>query len=478
MSSHLRLVSKAGGIEFAPRLAVQRAREIRRAGDVKTAAAILDQLYHDFPLDPHIWHEMAMLALTVREYEKADGLLKTVVGAIEQGLLPPRPEPFMQLGVLHERFGDYETALVWYRKALGLHKALKETRYLAVTYAGLAGCLYRLGRSLEGWDQWVRKIRVLARQHGTRFAGEDLTLDSHSAFVAGLVMMAAGEWVLGWALYEERLNNPEQQANTRLLGVSETARPARRWDGRSEGRVLILPEQGLGDILMMLRYVEEVRRLSGVAPIVVVPVPLAALAHRLYGDSAIVLAIPVWNKIPALADFYIECMSLPLAVGHHSPFEPLKLDGEGWQPQPMRLYKRIGLCWHGSRDHANDKDRSAPSRDVMREPLLAAGYEVVSLQEGEDGFAPDTFLDTADVMRTLDVVVTVDTAVAHLAGTLGVPTIVIPPTPIDWRWPIRAFEDQQTPWYRSVRVVRRARTDDWQGAMERAVSALAEIAAP
>jgi hypothetical protein len=446
---------------------LEAARQLRRNGEMTDAFEALKRCFRQYPHDPHVWHEQALYFIAANEFGRAEGILRTVIEA-----MPRSPQPYMQLGTLLERSGDYMGSLSFYRKAIRAHQDRRDGRGLVICWAGMANNNYRLGKPLEGWE-WVKRIRTAVKQDGLTFGDQIVALDAHARFVAGLQLMAAREWARGWALYEARHELHEHRLSSRLHGVRADTLPVRRWDGASRGSVVVLPEQGAGDVLMMSRYLNTVAERSGERVWAIVHPELVPLLRQKDGRVWPVSA-KEWNAGGPDVGFYVEIMSLPHVLGLPEPIEPTHLPRFHWTEQPLRQRKRVGICWHGSRDHANDKDRSAPTREILAQRLEDRGWQVVSLQAGEDGFFPRDFAETAQTMLTLDAVLTVDTSVAHLAGTVGVPTVVIPPTPIDWRWPIIPHENG-TPWYPSIRVVRRASTTDWDDAAARACDALREL---
>lgn len=143
---------------------------------------------------------------------------------------------------------------------------------------------------------------------------------------------------------------------------------------------------------------------------------------------------------------------------------------------------RIGLCWAGSPQHKNDANRSLPTRALDTLFDVGGRVEYVSLQKGarEDEYPQATrteiadFLDTANVIADLDMVVTVDTSVAHLAGAMGKPTLTLIPAVPDFRWMI---ESETTPWYASMRLVRQDEPGTWTGAITRVRQAIAALVA-
>jgi hypothetical protein len=181
-------------------------------------------------------------------------------------------------------------------------------------------------------------------------------------------------------------------------------------------------------------------------------------------------------------------MSLPLAFG--TTLDTIPAAAGYLQAEPHRISAwhaclptgpRVGLTWAGNPQHSNDRRRTIPAAALA--PLLAVpGLTCVSLQYGQAmAGLPDLtprltdFAATAALITCLDLVITVDTAVAHLAGALGVPTWIILPHASDWRW-MAAREDSA--WYDSVRLFRQTRPGEWAGVVSRVVNAVSETFLP
>lgn len=260
--------------------------------------------------------------------------------------------------------------------------------------------------------------------------------------------------------------------------------PQPLWQGEDiSGRTILLhAEQGFGDAIQFLRYVPMVAARGG-RVVLEVPAPLLRLAATV-GEFATLLARG--QTLPPF-DLHAPLLSLPRAFGTDLESIPASVpylaagapDRARWRARLGAAGggSRIGLVWAGNPTHSNDRNRSippallaplldlprlkffslqlGPARAALAEPPLAGRVE--DLAEGLDDFA-----NTAAALGALDLLVSVDTAVAHLAGALARPVITLLPHVADWRW-MRNRAD--TPWYPTMRLVRQQRRDDWSGAV-------------
>jgi Flp pilus assembly protein TadD/ADP-heptose:LPS heptosyltransferase len=293
-----------------------------------------------------------------------------------------------------------------------------------------------------------------------------------------LCWLSAGDFARGWAEYEWRWKG-------RQLRPRQCPQP--RWDGGSlEGKtVLLTPEQGLGDTLQFARYAAVLRD-RGVARVIVeAPEPLAELLSRTRGIDEVATR---GRPLPVF-DLYCPLMSIPGLVGtneHTIPAEvPYLFADPGrvahWARELAGLDGlRVGIAWQGNPQHRGDSLRSVK---LERFAGLAAipGVRLCAVQKGAGreqldelrGRFPledlgkslsDSVADTAALFANLDLLITIDTAVAHLAGGLGMPAWVALPTASDWRW-LRGRED--SPWYPSLRLFRQQARGDWDGVFGR-----------
>lgn len=318
-------------------------------------------------------------------------------------------------------------------------------------------------------------------------------------FNLGVTRLLQGDDERGW---------PEFLWRERMPAFAGPQIDAPRWQGEPlDGKTILLwAEQGLGDTLQFVRYAPFARQRGGRA-IVAVQKPLLALLGGCAGTDELVSL----EEAPGLAsriDFHAPLMSLPAMVGvdgekgappsaggvqQDATIPYLQADAqraERWKEKLAAVagYK-VGIAWAGNPRHADDRRRSVPLE--MFEPLAAlAGVRLVNLQKGpgseqvaltggrvplvhlgEELDAGGAFTDTAAVISQLDLVIAADTAVAHLAGALGVPVWLALSSLPDWRWRISG---ETTRWYPSMRLVRQSRPGQWEDVFDRMAAALAE----
>jgi tetratricopeptide (TPR) repeat protein len=309
-----------------------------------------------------------------------------------------------------------------------------------------------------------------------------------------LVQLLQGNYAEGWRNYEGRF--------ARKKGAPRRF-PQPTWRGRplNGQRILLHAEQGLGDSLQFLRYIPLVKAAGGYV-ILDIQGSLRRLAEQLPGVDELV---STGDPLPPF-DWQCPLMSLPLAFGTRVETIPAtvpylrvpaaaveKAAGFAWDADLHRARLRVGLCWAGNPTHAKDRFRSM--RLAALEPLMSIeGVHFYSLQMGKDAeqlaafqTGPDSAIaqitdlgpaigdmaDTAALLAHLDLVITVDTSVAHVAGALARPLwLLLPHTP-DWRW---LLQREDSPWYPTMRLFRQANTGDWSGVVERVREELAKLA--
>jgi hypothetical protein len=262
------------------------------------------------------------------------------------------------------------------------------------------------------------------------------------------------------------------------------------WQGNSSltnKTLLVLDEQGLGDSLQFLRFLPQLQAL-GCRVVVEIKDSLLPVLNT---DIRGVKFITIGTTIPPF-DEYVSLMSLPFVL--RCTLATLPTEGDLWRVPPEirqrwseRLgaskRRRIGLAWAGNPNHANDLHRSIPL--VEFEPLLALDYEFHSVQKdlrpGDLALLDkhpalhqhqDELRDLAEagaLLHALELLITVDTAMAHLAGVLGIPCWLIVAFTPDFRW---LFERSDSPWYASIRIFRQPRVGDWHSVIAAVCDAL------
>ena len=301
-----------------------------------------------------------------------------------------------------------------------------------------------------------------------------------------LVRLALGDFDAGWRKYESRRltgNNPRKPAPPRPLWLGQ---------GDLSGKTILLHgEQGLGDTLQFPRYVPHVAE-RGARVILAVQRPLARLVTGFAGVSVLRAQ---GDPIPPF-DCYCPLPSLPLAFGTTLDSIPaavpyLHVETEALQRWKNRLSggpgPKVGLVWAGNPAHKNDRRRSI-ALDQIAVLFECPDVRWFSLQLGDRAhdlamlgrgrvadLAPELadFAETAAAIANLDLVITVDTATAHLAGALGKPVWVLLPFSADWRWQLHRND---SPWYPTARLYRQAAPGDWAGVVREVESALRRFA--
>jgi hypothetical protein len=300
-------------------------------------------------------------------------------------------------------------------------------------------------------------------------------------------------------LLEGRLTEGWAEAEWRFAYTPALRRdfPQPAWDGRSDlaGRTILLhAEQGLGDAIQFCRYAPMVAARGGGDRVVLECQPeLAALLTTAPGVAQVV------RRGDPLPPFELHCplLSLPHRFGTTLATIPAAVPYLTPDPDKVRAWqsrlaadgpgRKVGLAWAGSPGHANDRQRSCRLSDFA--PLAnVPGVTFYSLQLGPTGEQATNpppglrlldptadlrnFADTAALVANLDLVISVDTAVVHLAGALAKPTWVLLPFNPDWRW-LRDRED--SPWYPTMRLFRQSERGNWKSTIERVASELREL---
>lgn len=361
-------------------------------------------------------------------------------------MLPDMPEAHNNFGNLLAAEERTKAAAQAFCRALALRVAFREAAY------NLAAALVEIG-SIEG------AVRLFEALLG-RFP--DFI---EARWNYALALLSAGRWHEGWRAHEVRRHHPE---------LAPRRFPFPEWDGsRLAGRrILLAAEQGFGDTIQFLRFVPEVSKRGG-RVVLDVPEALRTLVQTITGVEDVLAS---GDPLPAV-DIAAPLMSLPLLLGLEKP----QLEKPYLSTDPMRRERwraemaggprlRVGVAWAGNPAQRNDARRSLP--DEALGPLAnLRGVLFVSLQKGRNpppgwlDVAPDLrdFAETAALIDELDLVISVDTAVAHLAGAIGKPLWVVLSPAADWRWPKGA---QRSPWYPSATQFWRELGQTWEPTME------------
>ena len=315
--------------------------------------------------------------------------------------------------------------------------------------------------------------------------------DAH--FNLSLQLLGAGDLESGWREYEWRWRWKNFTAPRRRL-------PCARWQGQDiAGKtILVYGEQGWGDVM---QFAPLVRRLEAARHVVLeVGPPLVALFQENFAHGNVEViscdANPDRVNTERPLDYAVPLLSMPERLGlrlHDLPLATAYLRANAKKASQWRTRLatgaglKVGIAWAGSPTHKNDRNRSV-ALERLRRIFAVAGITWYSLQIGARANEPalhglplsdlsdglNDFVDTAAAITNLDLVISVDTSVAHLAAALGKPTWILLPAVADWRW-LRVRED--SPWYPGVRLFRQPVLGDWEAVGVAVADALARCVA-
>ena len=403
-----------------------------------------------------------------------------------------------RLGRRNEALGKIERALAG-AEARGMGSALY-TRNISEVYRALGrfdDALVAARRAIELMPDDPVCLHNLAVIHYHRLELDECIACAERAlalnpfqpgphFQLAEALLLRGEWERGWREYQWRFDLP---GNPPLM--PPTTRP--RWDGAAfdAGTLLLIADQGLGDVIQFARYIPWA---SGRCPSIAVAcspemIPLLRQIH----PAAFVFAewrlCPEFRAFRALSGLPELHGTRPDTVPGTAPYlraDPVR--AAAWRQRLDALLppaaRRVGIVWAGRPTHNNDRWRSAGLAAFA--PVAAVpGVALVSLQKGPAaaqagsyfGVAPmvnlgaeiNDFDDTMAILEALDVLVTVDTSVGHLCGAMGKPAFVLLAHAPDWRW---LLDRTDTPWYPSLRLIRQNSANEWADAMDEAARLL------
>ena len=509
---------------------LKQALRLHQSGDLEAARTIYESLLAEDSNHAEAMHLLGVIAIQSSDLPNAIKLIEQAVT-----IRTDQPAWFGNLGTAKSGAGDFDGAIAAYQAALRINPAHVESHYnlahvhrqasdlaaaessyreairLSPSHAGalnnLATCLREQGRSAEAvqlLEQAVQTSPQFAEGYynlGNALRDIDRTTDAIAALETardllpdsadihaslGMTLLATGDFQQGLPLYEAR-----QQASGG--GVPLECTP--RWDGSSlDGKTIaVFAEQGLGDTLQFVRYVQQLKMRATVVylvcqkPLVTI---LSACFQPIDGVFAFGDDVPDFDVAAPLLSLPLLCEttvdSIPSAVPYLEAESAL---AEQWQKELGRIDGfRIGIAWQGAPGHLSDVRRSIPLAQF--EPIVAVeSVNLIALQKGfgieqidEVPFTvhrlPDdvdetygAFMDTAAIMMNLDMVITSDTSIAHLAGAMGVPVWIALATGADWRWMV---DREDSPWYPSATLYRQSELGDWDGVFQRMAAHVSE----
>ncbi len=444
--------------------------------------------------NPELWHNLGLVMAEVQQPVLMERCLRAALEAAPEQhasrLMLARcvlgmgriEDAFAQVWPLAGKFeGNPEyhfilgTCLLRLNRLEEAEAALRRTLELA---PGMTQGLNNLGVTLRLQGRLDEAVAVL--DESLRSAPQNADAHVNQA----TIHLLRGNLEEGWKEFEWRF------ASYRLLwGAQDLTMPPWHGEERPGDTILLLAEQGMGDTIQFIRLAPLVKaRFPGGRVVVEVQAPMARLLRGADGIDQILIRgqpRPPFQTYASLMG--LSRHFLPTIASIPAPVPYLARELARTAPPPPRPGERplrVGVVWAGSGAHAENRARSCPAEALL--PLREVpGVEVVALQkferpeEAERNPFPDAvagckdFLDTAGVVAGLDLVVSVDTAVAHLAGAMARPLWLLLPKNAEWRW---LLERADTPWYPTARLFRQARANDWAELGGRVARELAEAA--
>ena len=434
---------------------------------------------HALELNPHFPDALNSLGIALVRTGQPAAAIAAYTGAIE--LDPNHANAFFNLGKLSAQLNEFPTAASLFAQTLAINPHHAYAHHELGSVQERCGLLddailsYRNAVRLDP-TRTVREnlanLLALRGDLGGITALEDLLQEDptneETHWNLGLALLLHGRYRSGWQQFEHRLQIPRFRSFHQRF-------PQPRWEGQPlAGRTLLLyGEQGHGDTLQFLRFVPLAAERSRARILLEVSASLHSLLEHTPGvDQCLVAAAP--DAPRPLFDAHVSLMSLPHLIGlDHIPLPvPLHIPASTTVPEHTL---NVGLAWAGNPGHKRDRLRSIPlahwaplaSVEGVRFTSLQVAPSTIDAATHTFHFVHDCtgvahFAELAAVIARLDLVLTVDTAVAHLAGTLGKPVWILLPNAVDWRW---GLHSHTTPWYPSARLFRQTVPGSWTEVM-------------
>lgn len=381
---------------------------------------------------------------------------------------PDDAETKNTLGAIFKATQQIDKAVACFRLAL------ETDRNNAAYHTNLAGALVDAGRFSQAEHHFQKAIRL----------NPELP-DAHHGL--GMLQLQLGDFANGWANYEWRWKSSQKNERRHHDTPEWSGTPA------PDKTLLVYCEQGLGDSIQFVRHIIQAAELVG-SIVLECPPSARALFETLSVDE---LTVITSDDAPPPFDFQIPLLSLPNALGvtlgNVAKDTPYLTATESFNPIAEHLSKNklnVGLVWAGNPRHRNDAFRSMRWTDCA--PLLnSERAQFFSLQLNADSIATDAIAKaanatdlsanctdlgaTASIITQLDLVISVDTAVAHLAGALGKPVWLLLPFAGEWRW---MSKREDSPWYPTMEIFRQTKPGDWKSVVSSALESLEIASAP
>jgi len=444
------------------------------------------------------------LGILLEELGQIDAAVTCYRRAIE--LKPDFAEAHSKLGDILQALGQHEDARASKRRALQLNYKFAEWH----NKLGVALLeRYQIDSAVANFRRAVLLKPDYARAHNNlgsallkiqKFDAAEasfrraLHLNIDSATVKlnlGFVLLCQCHYAEAWPMYESRY---DPSISGRLSNPPDFPFPQWRGEDLAGKSIVVWPEQGFGDEIQFARFIPMLKSVGACRITLVCKPPLKTLMETLEGVDE-VIARSEAASIP-LHDYWTFPLSLPLHFSTTVENIPAKLPYLSASPERLNRWRsklpagclKVGLVWKGSAIHKNDANRSLPSLSTLAKLWCTPKVTFISLQKGQgeqEAATPPNgqpilhlgseimdFADTAAIVAQLDLVICIDTSIAHLAGALGKPCwVLLPAVGTDWRW---LRERMDSPWYPGVmRLFRQTQAGDWANTIDEVAKELA-----
>ncbi len=436
---------------------VEEGLNLAHGGKIREAAIYFCQAVKEEPHNPELYLRLGELLVALAEWDHAQACFGQLIA-----LAPECAEAYNYMGIVLKRKEYLAEAEACYRQAIELKHDYAEA------FHNMGNCLLREEKYAEAEVAYLKAVELQPDLLKARFS-------------LGIFYLLLGQREKGWKWYDARLNWEDSfRMNIPI------------WQGESlAGRsILLFYEQGFGDMLHCLRYVSQIVAMAKNVT-VWIQEPLARLLKEMEPSYRVCTS----NRELDVTQFNFACsiFSLPAKLASLEAEVPYlwttQENKEIWrgkiEPASSGCLK-VGVVWAGNPEHSNDENRSI-SFDDFRRLFIVPNVLWVSLQVGEEqkhfqeaaefervfdtaGELTD-FAETAGVIANLDLVIAVDTAVAHLAGAMGKATWLLLPYHPEWRWELKR---EDCFWYPAMRLFRQTVRGDWSEVLQRVATALTE----
>lgn len=479
-------------------------------GNDREAELLANQFLKVDPKNTQIMQILGLIKYKANNYEMAVEVFKQIIE-----LEPENYENYNNIGLCYSSMGKYSDSIEVIKKAVELNPNLN------FVYSNL-GLQYRNNKQIEeAISSFEKSLKIKETPEtwdmlGSCY-GEIRNLDlAEKCFLSALLIdpnhagshvnlasiyQLRGEWKKAWPEYEWRFQLYEQTKFWESIYDPHT-----KWDGKKEitnKRILVHSEQGIGDVIHFFRYVKFLKE-KGAIVILHCCDTLESLL-RPFVDEIYVKEpseIPIFSKRPddfgiPKYDYQCSIISLPYLLDlNYIPNSPYLDCASFFNTDDYKSFFKVGIVWAGNPQHPNDSSRSChlkffksihdlPNVKLfnlqkdMRSRIYRFQTEPIDLASDAENMKiidvseyQTDFEKTAAIIKSMDLIITVDTAILHLAGALDKKTFALISNQNDWRW---LLDNENTEWYKSVKIFRQKKINNWEEVFESVKNQLKEL---